>query len=226
MPFIFAAREAGVKLWLLSLQSFFLSCGGRGLPRASGRDRHWMQETHCRVTNSPDDMGSIQETSLPHSSRETQVAPRQTHHRDLAWSNTGERSTWVRSPVRVSESPVQHLWLVEKGSWAALGSRAGGGEGRRRWAPVERPWGCQAPLIRMRLFHSITAGWFSPRSLSFRGCCLQKVEAGTWAGSKPWCSSASPLRGLSLCAEPGPLRCPRQLLQPPCLSEQMVRLRK
>lgn len=91
---------------------------------------------------------------------------------------------------------------------------------------MERPWGCQAPLIRMHLFHNITAGWFISQSLSLRGCCLQKVEAGTWAGSKLWCSSASPLLGLSLCAEPGLLLCPRQLLQPPCLSEQMVRLRK
>lgn len=48
-----------------------------------------MQETHHRITNSPDDTGSIQEISLSHSSRETQVIPWKTFHSNLAWSNTG-----------------------------------------------------------------------------------------------------------------------------------------
>lgn len=49
--------------------------------------------------------------------------------------------------------------------WAALSSQLGGGKGRGRWVHVECLWGCQAPLIRVHLFPSITAGWFIPQSL-------------------------------------------------------------
>lgn len=76
MQFIVPARERRDKVTVTLFAKVFLACGGRGLPRASGRDRHWMQETHRRVTSSPDDTGSVQEASLAHSSREAQVAPR------------------------------------------------------------------------------------------------------------------------------------------------------
>jgi len=124
---------------------------------------------HHRVSTSPEDV-EHQEISPAHSSSETRAAPRRAWHSSLAWSDTGERWTWVCSPWHVSEPP--HSILGCLGADLGITTQPGG----RRWAHVECPWGCQAPLIAARLFHCSTAGWFLSRSLSSRGCCLQKVR--------------------------------------------------
>lgn len=87
-----------------------------------------MQETHQRITNSPDDTGSIQEISLSHSSRETQVTSWKTFHSNLAWSNTGEHLSVLPTVCPSALCSIFGCWKPDLGSVEQPGRRWWGQE--------------------------------------------------------------------------------------------------
>lgn len=99
--------------------------------------------------------GSFQQADMDGTSVNISQQPDMEQHRKVL--NLG-------APHCVCLTPCAASLAIREQNRAASSSQAGGGEGRRRWAHVECPWGCQASLIRMHLFHNITAGWFISQS--------------------------------------------------------------